>query len=131
MIEEFSIAELDMADFPFEGAFYTFEIDESLPLDERVPKEVLVFETVCDIQHSSKLHNGAMLGVDYTIYWPLELDPDSEGTVDKYGPIPVRRGMIFRGIMYGYEVYGTVENVRVSQLGGANADIKITTETEY
>ena len=120
-----------MTDFPFEGAFYTFEVDNSLPLDERVPQEVLVFETPCDIQHSAKLHNGMMLGVDYTIYWPLELNPESEGTADKYGPIPVRRGMTFRGMMYGYSIYGEVENVRVSQLGGANADIKIKTESDY
>lgn len=131
MIEEFSISELDMSDFPFEGAFYTFEVDNSKPLDKRIPEEVLVFETQCDIQHSAKLHNGQMLGVDYTVYWPLEFNPESESTVDKYGPIRVRRGMTFRGIMYGYVVYGEVENVRVSQLGGANCDIKIKTESEY
>lgn len=131
MIDDFDISGLDMADFPFDGAFYTFEFDNSLPLDKRIPREVLVFETKCDIQHSAKLHNGMMLGVDYTIYWPLSLNPEATGTVDKYGPVLVRRGMTFRGMMYGYAIYGEVENVRVSQLGGANADIKIKTESEY
>lgn len=131
MIEEFSIAELDMSDFPFEGAFYTYEVDEDAPLDQRVPQELLVFETKCDIQRSAKLHNGMMLGADYTVYWPLEDNPESTCSNDKYMPIKVRRGMHFRGMMYGYLVEGTVEIVRASQLGGCSADIKITTESEY
>lgn len=126
---DFDISELDMDDFPFEGAFYTTEVDEDAPLDERIPQEVEVFRTVCDIQRSAKLHNGFLLGADYTVYWPLEINPDSTGTVDKYGPIKVRRGMIFRGIMYGYPVVGTVEIVRPSQLGGCSCDIKVVTES--
>lgn len=131
MIEEFSIAELDMSDFPFEGAFYTYEVNEDAPLDERVPQEVLVEEIKCDIQRSAKLHNGVMLGADYTVYWALEENPESTYTNDKYMPIKVRRGMRFRGMMYGYLVEGTVEIVRASQLGGCSCDIKIITESEY
>ena len=131
MIEEFSIAELDMTDFPFEGAFYTYEIDNDAPLDQRIPQEVLVEEIKCDIQRSSKLHNGIMLGADYTVYWALEENPESTYTNDKYMPIKVRRGMHFRGLMYGYLVEGVVEIVRASQLGGCSADIKITTESDY
>ena len=121
--------DIELTPFPFEGAFYTTEVDEDAPLDERIPQEVEVFRTVCDIQRSAKLHNGFLLGADYTVYWPLELNPDSTGTVDKFGPIKVRRGMIFRGIMYGYEVAGTVEIVRASQLGGCSCDIKVVTES--
>lgn len=131
MIDDFDISGTDMTDFPFEGAFFTYEIDKSLPLDKRVPKEVLVFETVCDIQRAAKIHNGILNGADYTVYWPLELNPDSTGTVDKFGPIEVRRGMRFRGMMYGYSVIGDVEIVRVSQLGGCSCDIKVVTETNY
>lgn len=119
-----------MTDFPFFGAFYTYEVDKSLPLDQRVPKEVLVFETPADIQRAAKIHNGILNGADYTVYWPLELDPDSTGTVDKFGPIEVRRGMRFRGTMYGYTVEGDVEIVRSSQLGGCSCDIKVVTETK-
>ena len=131
MIEEFSIAELYMSDFPFEGAFSYYEIDENAPLDERVPQEVLVQEVRCDIQRSAKLHNGVLLGADYTVYWALEENPESTYTNDKYMPIKVRRGMHFRGMMYGYLVEGVVEIVRASQLGGCSADIKIVTESDY
>ena len=131
MIDEFDISSLDMTDFPFEGAFFDDEVDNDAPLDERVPQEVLIEEVKCDIQRSSKLHNGVMLGADYTVYWSLEENPESTYTNDKYMPIKVRRGMHFRGMMYGYLVEGVVEIVRASQLGGCSADIKITTESEY
>lgn len=120
--------DIELTDYPFEGAFYTNEIDEDAPLDERIPYEVLVFETKCDIQKNNRMHNGFMLATDYCVYWPLETNPESTGSVDKYGPIKVRRGMIFRGIMYGYPVAGTVEIVRPSQLGGCSCDIKVVTE---
>lgn len=131
MIDDFDISAFGMDDFPFEGAFYDYEIDESLPLDERVPQEVLVQEVRCDIQRSAKLHNGVMLGADYTVYWALEENPESTYSNDKYMPIKVRRGMKFRGMMYGYLVEGVVEIVRASQLGGCSADIKTVTESEY
>lgn len=131
MLDDFDISSFGMDDFPFEGAFYTYEIDNSLPLDKRVPKEVLVEEVRCDIQKNSRMHNGVMLGADYCVYWAMEDNPESTYSNDKYMPIKVRRGMHFRGIMYGYVVEGVVEIVRASQLGGCSADIKITTESEY
>lgn len=130
MIEwDFDISELDVTDYPYKGAFYEWVTDETKPLDERVPEEVLVFETICDIQRSAKLHNYTLLGADYTIYWPLQPNPLAKGTVDKYDDIVIRRGMTFRGIAYGYEVVGTVEIVRPSQLGGCSCDIKVITES--
>lgn len=130
MIDDFDISSLDMTDFPFEGAFYDYVEDEDAPLNERVPKEALVEEVRCDIQRSAKLHNGIMLGADYTVYWALEPNPESIYDNDKYMPIKVRRGMHFRGMMYGYLVEGVVEIVRVSQLGGCSCDIKVTDESE-
>lgn len=131
MIDDFDISSLDMADFPFEGYFYTESVDESLPLDEQTAQEILVEEVKCDIQRSAKLHNGVALNADYTIYWVLEENPESTYANDRYMPIKVRRGMKFRGMMYGYLVEGTVEIVRASQLGGVSCDIKVTTESEY
>ena len=122
------IDNIDMTEYPYEGAFYTFESDTSLPPLEQSTQEVEVFRTVCDIQRSAKLHNGTLLGADYTVYWPLEENPDATGSVDKYMPIKVRRGMRFRGIFYGYEVIGDVDIVRPSQLGGCSCDIKVVTE---
>lgn len=120
----------NLEDFPYTGAFYTYEVDEDAPLDERVPKETLIFETVCDIQRRGKFGGQGMLAADYVVFFPLEENPDATGTVDKYGPILVRRGMKFRGECYGYTAEGVVEFVRVSQLGGCSCDIKITTESD-
>lgn len=118
-----------IAKFPYLGEFFTYEIDMNAPLDKREPKENIVFKTICDIQHASKMHNGIALNMDYTIYWPLERNEESTCTVDYYKDILVRRGMRFRGIFYGYEVVGEVENVRPSQLGQASCDIKVVTES--
>jgi hypothetical protein len=122
--------EFELVDYPYTGGFYEVKIDNSLPLDEQTEEEVLVFETVCDIQRTAKLHNGNLLGANYTVYWPLEENPDATGTVDKFMPILVRRGMTFKGVFYDYPVIGEVEIVRPSQLGGCSCDIKVVTENE-
>lgn len=119
---------ITVEEYPFEGAFYTFESDASKPPLEQSVEEVEVFRTKCDIQRSAKLHNGTLLGADYTVFWPLEDNPSATGSVDKFGPIEVRRGMRFRGVFYGYQVAGDVEIVRPSQLGACSCDIKVVTE---
>lgn len=127
---DFNIDDFEMEEFPFHGAFYTYETNEDLPLDEREPKEVLVFSTECDIQKRSGLRQNTALLAEYTVYFPLTLDPDSTGAHDKYGPVKVRRGMKFRGTGYGYTYEGTVEMVRFSQLGGCSVDIRVETESD-
>lgn len=125
---DFDISELDMTEYPYEGAFYRMEIDLSQPPVEQVEEEVMVFSTICDIQRSSRLHVGGLLAADYTIYWPLDPNSGATGTIDKFDDIPVRRGDTFRGMFYGYLVEGVVEIVRPSQLGGASCDIKVIKE---
>jgi hypothetical protein len=121
---------LDVVQYPYYGSFYKVGVDESLPLNEQKAIETLVFETVCDIQRTAKLHNGNLLGANYTVYFPLEDNPDATGDIDRYKPIKVRRGMTFRGKFYGYTVEGQVEIIRPSQLGGCSCDIKIVSETD-
>jgi hypothetical protein len=118
----------DLAKFPYHGAFYTYGVDESLPLYEQEEKEIKVFETDCDIQKTSKLHSGTLLVAYYTIYFPLEENPDATGTIDKFKDIPIRRGMTFKGMFYGVEVVGEVEIIRPSQLGACSCDIKVVDE---
>lgn len=122
--------DIEMNEYPYHGSFYRVEVDNSLPAYDRTEKEVLVFETDCDIQRSAKLHNGVLLGVNYTVYFPLEINPNATGTIDKYLPIKIRRGMTFRGEFYGYTVEGQVEIIRPSQLGGCSCDIKIVSESD-
>lgn len=129
---DFDISELDIEEYPYiDGIFYTYDVDMSKPLDERIPEEVLVLETRFDAQEAAKLHNGMALNADYSIFWPLEPNPESHGAWDKYMPINVKRGMRFRGIADGILIEGEVELVIPSQLGGAKCYIKVTSESEY
>lgn len=128
MIEDFDISGLDMADFPYHGKFVKYEVDTSLDLDQQAEAEMLVFETDCDIQRRAGLRQSNLLAADYTIYFPLSLNPDATGTVDKYKDCGVRRGHTFRGEFYGNTVEGVVEMVRPSQLGAMSVDIKVVTE---
>ena len=129
---DFDFSELDIEEYPYiDGVFYSYEIDMEKPLNERKPEEYIVLETRFDAQEAAKLHNGMALNADYSIFWPLELNPDSHGAFDKYLDIPVKRGMRFRGIAGGVMIDGEVELVIPSQLGGAKCYIKVTTETDY
>lgn len=122
--------DIDIVEFPFKGAFYTSEIDASKPLYEQEETEVLVLPTICDIQPIGKERSNTLLGAGYTIYFPLELNSNSTGTVDKYQDIKIRRGMTFRGKFYGEDIEGVVEFIDASQLGACSCDIKVVTENE-
>jgi hypothetical protein len=122
---------LDMVEYPYHGKLYVIGVDEDAPLYEQEEKETLVFETDCDIQRTAKLHNGNLLGANYTVYFPLTPNMEAEGTIDKFNDIIVRRGMTFRGTFYGYTVEGQVEIIRPSQLGGCSFDVKIVSEEDY
>lgn len=127
IIEDYE-RDFEFSEYPYTGAFYTVEVDESLPLDEQVEREVLVYETVCDIQKTNKLHNANLLAANYTIYFPIAENPNATSTVNRFVDCGVRRGHIFRGVFYGYEIKGIVEIVRPSQLGAISVDIKVNTE---
>lgn len=122
--------DIEMVDFAYHGYFYRVDVDDSLPLDERVPQEVIIFETDCDIQRRAVLSINTMLGANYAVYFPLEPNPNATGTIDAYMPIDIRRGDKFRGEFYGYLVEGVVEFVRPSQLGACSVDIRVNTENE-
>ena len=98
--------------YPFNGAFYTYEIDYSKPLDEQKEEEVLVLETECDIQESGKSLSGTVTA-NYAIYFPIK-DGDS---------LPITNGMEFRSNMYGLRVNGTVKGVFPTQMNGCVAYI--------
>lgn len=130
MIDDFDISAFDMADFPYHAAFYAYEVDMDAPLDERVPKEVLVLDTVCDLQKRSGLRQNTALLAEYTCYFPLPENPDATGTIDKYGPVTIRRGMTIRAEAYGYTYEGIVEMIRFSQLGGCSVDFRVSSESD-
>lgn len=127
IIEDFFISK-----FPYNGAVYTFVVDEDAPLDEREPEEVTVQEMKCDIQRQGARRNGVFLGAGYTVYYPLDPNPDWDGNdmATKYMPIKVKRGMTFKGNDSLYHIEGEIEFVRFSQLGQASFDVKVSTESD-
>lgn len=130
MIDGFDIDALNVAEFPYHAAFYTYVVDVDVPLNEQVTTEKLVYETEADIQKRSGLRQNTALLAEYTCYFPLPLNPGAKSTIDKYGPVPIRRGMTIRAEAYGYSYEGIVEMIRFSQLGGCSVDFRVSTETD-
>lgn len=103
-----------LEDYPFVGAFYQYGVDESKPLDEQEEEEILVLETICDIQTSSKSDAGGNIKSNFNVYFPF----------DKNEGIKITRGMIFKGVAYGLMVNGRVISVSPSQLGGVECYVE-------
>lgn len=101
-------------EYPFDGAFYRYGVDESKPLDEQVEEEILVLETKCDIQSSSKSDASGNITAYFNVYFPF----------DKEVGIDITRGLRFKGDMYGLKVNGEVISVEPSQLGGCACYVK-------
>lgn len=100
--------------YPYKGQFFRDGAeDTSLPLDERDMNDVLVYETICDIQEVSKANNPVLIAT-FSIFFPIDIKKE----------ILVRRGMRFHGNMNGIDINGLVTNVIVSRLGGAVAYVK-------
>lgn len=104
----------EIQEYPFTGSFFRYEIDESLPADERVDIEILVLETPCDIQEAAKSDSGGFINVSFNIFFPF----------DKKVGISVKRGMTFKGSIYGMNVIGEVIGIFPNQLGGCSVYIK-------
>lgn len=97
-----------LEEYPFEGSFYTYGVDESKPLDEQVEEEILVLRTKCDIQEAQKTDNAGNIITSFNIYFPF----------DPCAGIDITRGMTFRGSLYGLDVNGEVIGLFPTQLGG-------------
>lgn len=104
----------EIEEYPFDGAFYKYGIDESKPLDQQIEEPILVLSTKCDIQESQKSDASGNITASFNIYFPF----------DKEVGIPITRGMTFKGSIYGLEVNGEVIGVFPTQLGGCVCYIK-------
>ncbi len=58
-------------EYPFNGSFYTYDIDMTKPLTERVEEEILVLETKCDIQEAKKSDN-TIISNAFEVYYPFD-----------------------------------------------------------
>ena len=136
-----------LSEYPFDGVFYKYKDDNSGGLLNTKVEEVEVLRVKCDIQQTSLLGNAGFLASSYTIFFPLEanvsliekegnevteekaeepLPPSQTELIDdtSYKPVVIKRGMYFRGSIYGYEVNGKVIGVAPSMLGGCACQIK-------
>ena len=136
-----------LSEYPFDGVFYEYQDDNSGGLLNTKVEEVEVLRVKCDIQQTSLLGNAGFLASSYTIFFPLEanvslmekesnevtegnaeepLPPSQTELIDdtSYKPVVIKRGMYFRGSIYGYEVNGKVIGVAPSMLGGCACQIK-------
>ena len=136
-----------LTEYPFDGVFYEYKDDKSGGLLDTRVEEVEVLRVKCDIQQTSQIGNSGFLASSYTIFFPLEandsliekednevteedaeesLPPSQTELIDdtSYKPVVIKRGMYFRGSIYGYEVNGKVIGVAPSMLGGCACQIK-------
>lgn len=95
-------------EYPFEGAFYDYGVDESKPLDEQTEEEILILKTKCDIQESQKSDASGNITATFNVYFPF----------DKTKGIELKRGMTFKGSMYGLQVNGKIIGLFPTQSGG-------------
>ena len=136
-----------LTEYPFDGVFYEYKDDKSGGLLNTKVEEIEVLRVKCDIQQTSLLGNSGFLASSYTIFFPLEAndsliekdgnevaEEDAEESLPtsqteliddtSYKPVVIKRGMYFRGSIYGYEVNGKVIGVAPSMLGGCACQIK-------
>ena len=146
-MDAMNIDRRQLSEYPFDGVFYEYKDDKSGGLLNTQVEEVEVLRVKCDIQQTSQLGNAGFLASSYTIFFPLEsnvsliekddnevteedaeepLPPSQTKLIDdtSYKPVVIKRGMYFRGSIYGYEVNGKVIGVAPSMLGGCACQIK-------
>ena len=146
-MDAMNIDRRQLSEYPFDGVFYEYKEDKSGGLLNTQVEEVEVLRVKCDIQQASLLGNSGLLASSYTIFFPLEanvsliekdgnevteedaeepLPPSQTELIEdtSYKPVVIKRGMYFRGSIYGYEVNGKVIGVAPSMLGGCACQIK-------
>lgn len=146
-MDAMNIDRRQLKEYQFDGVFYEYKDDKSGGLLNTKVEEIEVLRVKCDIQQTSLLGNAGFLASSYTIFFPLEanislidkegnevteenaeepLPPSQTELIDdtSYKPVVIKRGMYFRGSIYGYEVNGKVIGVAPSMLGGCACQIK-------
>lgn len=103
-----------LKEYPFDGAFYTYGVDKTKPLEEQIEEEILVMETKCDIQEAQKSDAYGVITSSYNVYFPFYKD----------GIVEIHKGMTFKGSVYGLQISGIVDGLIPSQLGGCACHLK-------
>lgn len=126
-----------ITEYPFNGTFFTVETEKPedgnllggiegdsdllvevdlLDEEETDPSgEIILLETVCDIQQAQKLMNSGTIMADYKVFFPCEMGVE----------LPIRFNTNFRCLDYAIPINGRVVGLEYSQLGGCVVDIKM------
>lgn len=104
---------MPIEEYPFDGEFYEKTVDSSLPPSQQIVQEVKILSTKCDIQEAQKSEKNGATNAKFNVYFPFDV---------KKG-INIKRGISFRGSMYGVEVEGKVIGVFPTQIGGCGCYI--------
>lgn len=107
----------ELDEYPFDGVFYRIENDDDAPLDEQVSREVVIYETKCDIMEASHSRLGNFTAAAYAVHFPIKKTPNF---------VKPKRGDLFRANMYGTLVSGKVYGVFPSQLSGCTCYVDVT-----
>lgn len=113
-----------LKEYAYDGVFYKRE--SKLPedgnlLDEGDEVEIIILETICDIQETNKLFNSGVVTMGYTLYFPM---PTKEDGGEEFIPEGLVPGIRFRSKMSGMDVDGMVIGVYPTQMHGCVAYIK-------
>ena len=102
-------------EYPFDGYFYDYGVDDSKPLDEQVEEEYLILHTKCDIQPAQESDSGGIITNSFNVYFPFDVKTEK---------LKLKRGLIFKGNAYGLTVNGTLISAVPSQMGGVECYVK-------
>lgn len=105
----------NISEFPFEGAIYKYGIDESLPPDQQIETDIKVLEFKCDIQEFNNGYNKLFIDASFKVFFPFDRD----------APFEIKRGMTFKGAIYGMKVEGKIIGVFPTQMGCCSIYIKV------
>lgn len=106
----------DFEEYPYYGEFYRSVTTPSAIPSEMTDSKEILYETKCDIQESSKTKSGTtgFVSTTYNVYFPFNIDED----------LPIVKGCLFKGYMYGMEIKGEVDGIFPTQFGTCSVYIK-------
>lgn len=96
-----------LVEFPFSGTFYQLKTDKGQGLLNQQTIEEVVLDVECDIQTTNHSNGSGVLASTHAVFF-------SRNGIEE--PFPVKKGMMFRGTLYGYEIKGKVLSVELSML---------------
>lgn len=112
-----------LEEYPYEGEFYRRE--DSIPdngdlLEENDKPDMVILQTVCDIQKTDAQFSSSVISMGYAVYFPMPTTEDGTETI----PEGLKPGVRFRATIFDMAVDGMVIGIYPSQMHGCKVYIK-------